>query len=233
MFSVCESYYLSISIRAHTSHPPSLFVQKAKALIPHTDYGESQLIVSLFHSKFVKIIIGWSFLATGVSKINRPAAQDVAKGEGEQAAMSLKMSRLNFDPLIIQYKVAIRKVNQIPLCTPILTFAPPFWHLVRPLKKCQFWQPKKGKTGPKKKTFSESILVWTFCKKPDPNCSKFAPVAPFTFYSSLYGVATLYPVSAPKYQRDRVQQYTRSARTKKTNLFPQKVIFFSNYIEPF
>ena len=43
-FSVCQSYYLSISIGAHTSHPPSLFVQKAKALIPHTDYGESQLI---------------------------------------------------------------------------------------------------------------------------------------------------------------------------------------------
>ena len=32
---------LSISIRAHTSHLPSLFVQKAKALIPHTDYGDS------------------------------------------------------------------------------------------------------------------------------------------------------------------------------------------------
>ena len=53
-------------------------------------------------------------------------------------------------------------------------------------------------------------MVWTFCQKTDPNCSNFAPVAPFTFYSSLYGVATLYPVSAPKYQRDRVQQCTTS-----------------------
>ena len=49
--------------------------------------------------------------ATGASKINRPAAPDIAKGEGEQAAMSLKMSRLNFDTLIIQYNAAIRKVN--------------------------------------------------------------------------------------------------------------------------
>ena len=32
------------SIRAHISHLPSLFVQKAKALIPHTEYGDSQLI---------------------------------------------------------------------------------------------------------------------------------------------------------------------------------------------
>ena len=30
----------------------------------------------------------------------------IAKGEGEQAAMSLKMSRLNFDTLIIQYNAA-------------------------------------------------------------------------------------------------------------------------------
>ena len=44
-----------------------------------------------------------------MSKINRPAAPDIAKGEGEQAAMSLKMSRLNFDTLIIQYNGAIRK----------------------------------------------------------------------------------------------------------------------------
>ena len=180
--------------------------------------------VSLFHSKFVKIIIGWSSPATGVSKINRPAAPDIAKGEGEQAAMSLKMSRLNFDTLIIQYNAAIRKVNQIPLCTTILTFAPQFWHLVKPLKKGQFWRPKMGKKGPKKKTSPESILAWTFCKKPDPNCSNLAPVAPFTFYSSLYGVATLYPVSAPKYQRDRVQQCT-TKKVPKIVLFkvPKKV----------
>ena len=122
--------------------------------------------------------------------------------------MSVKMSRLNFDTLIIQYNAAIRKVNQIPLCTSILTFAPQFWHLVKPLKKGQFWRPKEGKKAPKKAS-PESILAWTFCKKTDPNCSNLAPVAPFTFYSSLYGVATLYPVSAPKYQRDRVQQCTR------------------------
>ena len=37
----------------------------------------------------------------------------IAKGEGEQAAMSLKMSRLNFDTLIIQYNAAIRKVQRL------------------------------------------------------------------------------------------------------------------------
>ena len=97
---------------------------------------------------------------------------------------------------------------QTPLCTSILTFAPQFWHLVKILKNGHFWRPKKGIRCPKKKTSPESILVWTFCKKPDPNWSNLAPVALFTFYSSLYGVATLYPVSAPKYQRDRVQQCT-------------------------
>ena len=78
-----------------------------------------------------------------MSKINRPAAPDIAKGEGEQAAMSLKMSRLNFDTLIIQYNAAIRKVNQIPLCTPILTFG-------QTPQKRPILAPKKEKNGPKK-----------------------------------------------------------------------------------
>ena len=89
--------------------------------------------------------------------------------------MSLKMSRLNFDTLIIQYNAAIRKVNQIPLCTPILTFAPPFWHLVRPLKKGQFWHPKKGKTGPKKRDIFRIHIGVDFLQKTGPKLLKICP----------------------------------------------------------
>ena len=120
-------------------------------------------------------IIKLSSNTTGVSKINRPAAPDIAKGEGEQAAMSLKMSRLNFDTLIIQYNAAIRKVNQIPLCTPILTFAPQFWHLVKPLKKGQFWRPKKGKKGPKIKDISWIHIGMDFLQKTGSKLLKFGP----------------------------------------------------------
>jgi len=94
-----------------------------------------------------------------VSKINRPAAPDLAKGEGEQAAMSSKMSRLNFDTLIIQYNAAIRKVNQIPLCTPILTFG-------QTPQKRPILAPKKGKNGPKKKRhFPNPYWRGLFAKK--------------------------------------------------------------------
>ena len=69
---------------------------------------------------------------------------------------------------------------QFPLFSSILTFAPQFRHLVKPLRNGQFWRPKKGKRCPKKETFPESILVWTFCKKTDPNWSNLAPGAQFT-----------------------------------------------------
>ena len=49
---------------------------------------------------------------------------------------------------------------QFPLCSSILTFAPQFRHLGKPLKKGQFCCPKKEIRGPKKETFPESILVW-------------------------------------------------------------------------
>ena len=74
---------------------------------------------------------------------------------------------------------------QFPLFSSILTFAPQFWHLVKALKNGHFWCPKKGIRCPKKKTFPESILVWTFCKKTDPNWSNLAPGAQFTFYRSI------------------------------------------------
>ena len=86
-----------------------------------------------------------------------------------------RCDRLNFDTLIIQYNAAIRKVNQIPLCTPILTFAPPFWHLVRPLKKGQFWHPKKGKTGPKKRDIFRIHIGVDFLQKTGPKLLKICP----------------------------------------------------------
>ena len=99
---------------------------------------------------------------------DRPAAPDIAKGEGEQAAMSLKMSRLNFDTLIIQYNAAIRKVNQIPLCTPILTFG-------QTPQKRPILAPKKGKNGPKKRDIFRIHIGVDFLQKTGPKLLKICP----------------------------------------------------------
>ena len=67
---------------------------------------------------------------------------------------------------------------QFPLFSSILTFAPQFWHLVKALKNGHFLRPKKGIRCPQKKTFPESILVWTFCKKNGSKLVKFGPWGP-------------------------------------------------------
>ena len=54
---------------------------------------------------------------------------------------------------------------QIPLCTSIPTFAPQFWHLVKPPKNGQLWRPKKGIKGPKKRHFPNPYWFGLFAKK--------------------------------------------------------------------
>ena len=65
---------------------------------------------------------------------------------------------------------------------------------------------KKGKWGPKKKTFPESIWTSTFCKKPGPNWSFLASAALFTIYTPIYEVATVCYISQPRWQRNIVQR---------------------------
>ena len=68
---------------------------------------------------------------------------------------------------------------------------------------------KKGKWGPQKKTFPESIWASTFCKKPGPNWSFLASAALFTIYTPIYEVATVCYISQPRWQRNIVQRCAR------------------------
>ena len=93
---------------------------------------------------------------------------------------SIPTSHNHWWPLIIAYDpVTISSLHlNSDICTSILTFGqtPQKWPLLA---------PKKGNNMAKKKTSPESILVWTFCKKTDPNWSNLAPGAQFTFYRAI------------------------------------------------
>ena len=79
---------------------------------------------------------------------------------------------------------------QFPHCTPILTFAPPFWHLTPSWKKRLFWRSKIKKKSPKFFCGSGIHIRNTFCKKNGPK-RPFQPSAVVrAIYRSLYGVAT-------------------------------------------
>ena len=64
---------------------------------------------------------------------------------------------------------------QFPLCSSILTFAPQFRHLVKPLRNSQFWCPKKGIRCLKKKDFPRIHIGMDFLQKNGSKLVKFGP----------------------------------------------------------
>ena len=67
---------------------------------------------------------------------------------------------------------------QFPLCSSILTFAPQFRHLVKPLRNGQFWRPKKGIRCPKKRDFPRIHIGMDFLQKNGSKLVKFGPWGP-------------------------------------------------------
>ena len=65
----------------------------------------------------------------------------------------------------IYIKIKTMIALQFPLCSSILTFAPQFRHLVKPLRNGQFWRPKKGKRCPKKRLSPNPYWYGLFAKK--------------------------------------------------------------------
>ena len=57
--------------------------------------------------------------------------------------------------------------------------------VTKPKKKAHFDAQKSECEARRKKSFPESILTPTFCKKRGPNWSNFASVGPFVFYIQL------------------------------------------------
>ena len=57
--------------------------------------------------------------------------------------------------------------------------------VTKPLKMANFDAQKSECEARRKKSFPESILTPTFCKKRGPNWSNFASVGPFVFYIQL------------------------------------------------
>ena len=77
---------------------------------------------------------------------------------------------------------------QFPHCTPILTFAPPFWHLTPSWKKRLFWRGKIKKKSPKfflrlRDTYKKYILQKNWSKTAIPALSS----GPSNLQQSIWG----------------------------------------------
>ena len=76
---------------------------------------------------------------------------------------------------------------QFPLCSSILTFAPQFRHLVKPLRNGQFWRPKKGIRCPKKRDFPRiHIGMDFFATKKQLQIGQIWPLGPNLHFTGAY-----------------------------------------------
>ena len=139
-------------------------------------------IISLDDSMQAKTASGsWEILSDdgGADHITLSELRRNVEFEEKHLSMSSTISLMVIDHCLQDFIT----VSYLLLISDI---SPQFWHFAKPVKNGQFWRPKKLIWGPKKKSFSETILTCAFCKKKWVQIGQIWPVWLHIYFTSGY-----------------------------------------------